>query len=71
MRFKKRPRTLSIKHFVINFEKVLREVVLGRVVLVTRRQREVGVLVPIAPKERFARRRKPTKRRHLFKGPRW
>lgn len=57
-RFKKRQRTVSARHFSLNFGKLLREVMLGRVLQITPRHgldRSGGMaLVPIALKERVA-----------------
>ena len=72
MRFKKQPRTVSIKHFALNFERLLREVMLGRVDQISARRGQgsgLGMaLVPIPHKDRMTRRHRPTKKRYYQKG---
>ena len=72
-RFRKRPRSVSIKHFVTNFEKLLSEVALGRIVEITSRRGLGGVLVPISLKDRMAARHKPKKQKPVSSnaGKRW
>lgn len=73
MRFKKRPRTVSLKHLASSFDRLLREVALGRTVLVRSRQNWEGSLVPISLKQRIAlQRKRPNRKKTMTKaGKRW
>lgn len=73
MRFQKRARAVSVKHLAMNFERLIDEVMLGRVIQIKRRCGERCALVPIELKERIARRRKPLKKARVSHKPskRW
>ncbi len=72
-RFRKQPRAVSAKHFAMNFDRFLVEVMLGRVIHVKPRGGERCAFVPLGPKERIALRRKPPKIAHVSHKPsrRW
>ncbi len=71
--FRKQPRTVSVKHFAMNFDRFLVEVMLGRVIHVKPRGGERCAFVPLGPKERIALRRKPPKKARVSHKPakRW
>lgn len=73
MRFQKRPRVVSVKHLAMNFERFFDEVMLGRVIQIKPRCGEGCAFMPIALKERIARKRKPLKKAHVSHKPskRW
>ena len=73
MQFKKRQKTVSIKRLVMNYETLLREVRLGRVVQITSRSGVGGMLTPISATKRVTLRRRPIKKATWLNKPtrRW
>ena len=67
MRFMKRPRSVSVKKLLRNFERLFDEVVHSRIVRITFRRGNDFALVPIALKESVALKRQPKSRRCVSK----
>jgi len=59
MRFKKRCWTVSTKRLVMNFDVLLREVRLGRVVKIVQAHGPAALLLPIGERARVAFKRRP------------
>ena len=54
MRFKKQQKTVSVRQFIMNFDRVLREVRWGRIVRIQSPRGPGGVLLPMGAKARVA-----------------
>jgi len=62
MRFKKKQKKVSIRQFVMIFERLIREVMMGRAILIHSPTGPDCLLLPIDAKARFAYKNRPTKK---------